>query len=303
MANHKDKKLKNNKNADQPKKAKNKAKKTGGMKSFLKAATILTIIVMVAAICYGFAKLEDFVRNEICRENESSIPLMLIDKPDWLNQELLKRINETARMGEERLSFRPDTASVVARNLDSHFKWLTDIRVHTTAEAVEVYAKYRKPVAILKTDGGEYYVDDELVALDFIPINTFRIIEITGFKNKAKPLPGQYLREDDIAAGLKLIRLLQQMDMQQTKKLIYEIQSIDVSNYNKRGAAVSQLIIRTIDGVEVLWGAEPGQAAANVESPEEQKLMSLYKMFRTRGTLKPQTPEEYKYIDLRYPKE
>jgi len=301
MASQKDnKKVKPSaKNGGTAKKAKSKARKTGGAKSFLKAATIITIIIMIAGICYGFVKLESFVRFELCRENESSVSLRLIDKPEWLNQELLKRINETARMGDERLTFKPDTAAVVARHLDNHLKWLTDISVRTTAEAIEVSAKYRKPIAQLNTDGGMYYVDEDLVALDYIPINTFKILEITGFKNRQKPVPGQYWREDDIAAGVKLIRILQQMDRQQTKKLIYEIQSIDVSNYNKRGSEVSQLIIKTIDGPEVLWGAEPGQAAANIEPPEEEKLMSLYQMFRTKGTLK----GEYKYIDLRFPKE
>ncbi len=295
MASQKD----NKKTSVQVKKPRSRTRKHGGAKNFLKAATIITIIVMVAAICYGFVKLENFIRYDLNHENESSVPLVLLDKPDWLNQELLKRINETARMGDERLPVKPDTASIVARNLDSHLKWLTDIYVRTTAEGIEVSAKYRKPVARLNTDGGMYYVDDELIALDYIPINTFKILEITGFKNRQKPVPGNNWREDDIAAGVKLIRMLQQMDRTQTKKLIYEIESIDVSNYSKRGSAVSQLIIKTIDGPEVLWGAEPGQAIANIEPPEEEKLMSLYQMFRAKGTLK----GEYKYIDLRYPKD
>ncbi len=287
------------KNGVPVKKIKTRTRKTGNTKSFLKAATILTIIVMIAAICYGFVKLETFIRHDLNHENESSVELRLVDKPDWLNQELLKRINDTARMGGDRLPITPDTASVVARYLDDHLKWLSDISVRTTADAIEVSAKYRKPIAMLNTDGGMYYVDESLIALDYIPINTFKILEITGFKNKQKPVPGQHWREDDIAAGVKLIRMLQQMDRMQTRKLIYEIESIDVSNYSKRGSTVSQLIIKTIDGPEVLWGAEPGQAVANIEPPEEEKLMSLYQMFRAKGTLK----GEYKYIDLRYPQQ
>lgn len=279
-------------------KPKKKTRKANA-KNLFKAATVIILLVMIGAICYGFVKLENFVRHDFYNEHESSVPLHLVDKPEWLNQELLKRIDETAKMGLDRLPVEPETAEMVARNLDSHFKWLTDITVRTTNEAIEVRAKYRKPVASIKTQGGVYYVDEELVALDYIPINTLSIVNITGFMNKDKPVPGQLWREDDIAAAVKLVRMLQEMDKGQTKKLVYEIESIDVSNYNNRSSAVSQLIIRTIDGPEILWGAEPGQAAANMEMPEEEKLMSLYQMFRDKGTLK----GKYKYIDLRSPKD
>ena len=280
-------------------KPKTRRNRKGNTKNLFRAATVITMLVMIGGICYGFVKLEDFVRNDLYNEHESSVPLRLVDRPDWVNQELLKRINETAKMGLERLPIEPATAEMVARNLDSHLKWLTDISVRTAHDVIEVRAKYRKPVASLKTQGGTFYVDQEFYALDYIPMNSLSIVEITGFKNKEKPIPGQPWREDDIAAAVKLIRMLQEMDKGQTKKLIYEIESVDVSNFNKRGSSVSQLIIKTIDGPEILWGAEPGQAVANVEMPEEQKLMSLYEMFRTKGTLK----GKYKYIDLRYPKD
>ena len=71
-----------------------------------------------------------------------------------------------------------------------------------------------------------------------------------------------------------------------------------MSNFRRSGATLSHIIIKTTDGIEILWGAEPGQAAANIEMSEEEKLSSLYQMFRLHGTLK----GKYKYIDLRYPK-
>lgn len=279
-------------------KIKRKSSKTPSTKNILRAATTLTILLMIGGICFGFVKLEKFVRYRIFQEDESSVPLKLLDAPDWLNQEIIKRINETAKMGLDKLPVEPATAEMVYRNLDNHLKWLTDISVQATAEAIELKATYRKPIAILRTAGDVYYVDQDLYVLDYITINTLNIVEITGFKNKTRPVPGQLLREDDIEAAIKLIKMLQKMDEGHTKKLVYEIESIDVSNYNRRGSSISQLIIKTIDGPDVLWGAEPGQAAANIEAPEEEKLSSLYNIFRSRGTLK----GNYKYIDLRYPK-
>jgi hypothetical protein len=278
----------------------NRKSRKGSNKNLFRALSVTAILVMLGGICYGFVKLEDFVRNDIVNEQESSVRLVPVDKPDWVNQELLKRINETAKMGLNRLPVVPETAKMVQQNLENHLKWLTDITVRTTNDAIEMRAKYRKPVALLKTNGGMYYVDEDLFALDYIPINSLSIVEITGFRNKQNPIPGRPWREDDIAAAVKLIRMLQEMDKGQKRKLIYEIESVDVSNYSKRGSSVSQLIIKTIDnGPEILWGAEPGQAAANVEMSEEEKLMSLYEMFRSKGTLK----DKYKYIDLRYPKD
>ncbi len=280
-----------------------KAKKTSsknknsGFKNALTIAAFATIIVMIGGICFGFAKMEDYVRYDICAEHQSSVPLRLVDKPDWVNQALLKRINTTAKMSLERLPFEPATAKMVARNLHSHLKWLTNITVKTTHNAIEVRADYRRPIAKLQTDDGIYYVDENMVALDYIPINNISIVEITGFKNRQKPIPGELWREDDIAAGVKLIRMLQAMDTHQPKKLIYHIESVDVSNYNKRGASVSQLVIKTVNGPDILWGAEPGQAEANMERSEEEKLMSLYQLFRTKGTLQ----GKYRYIDLRDP--
>jgi hypothetical protein len=281
------------------KKTPRRKSRKGSNKNLLKVLTIATMLVMIGGLCYGFVRLEDFVRNEINNELQSSVELVAVDKPDWVNQQLLRRINETAAMGLDRLPAIPSTAKMVQRNLDNHLKWLTDINVRTTNDAIEVRAKYRKPVALLETEGGKYYVDQELFALDYMPISGLGIVEITGFSNRERPIPGNKWREDDIAAAVKLIRMLQEMDKGQKRKLIYEIKSVDVSNYNKRGSSVSQLIIKTIDGPEILWGAQPGQAAANIEMPEEQKLMSLYEMFRSKGTLK----GKYKYIDLRYPKD
>jgi hypothetical protein len=261
-------------------------------------AVIFAFIVVFVAIGVGFMFLERFVKSNM-NLNEKTVPVQLVDFPDWGDTELKEKIISTAGSN---IKLTEDVALRVGENL-AMFAWLYDIKVQVSNNAIAVSAKYRKPVGIINDHDQQFYVDDELVILDYIPMRKLPMVEITG-------VPGHLLswrnvgakwQRDDVAAAVELLALLARMDSQvvPNKPLLAEIKSIDMSNFSgRRSASQPHIVLYAKDGTEIRWGAKKGQWQRYLEAKDEEKLTLLYNTYQELGTVQLRAAQKGSFIDL-----
>jgi len=84
------------------------------------------------------------------------------------------------------------------------------------------------------------------------------------------------------------------------KPLLYEIDRIDVGNFNGReNTQHPHIVMYAKDNTQIIWGAEVGKWQRYLESTDEQKLAKLYGYYKEYGTLSGGA----KYINLRDPQD
>jgi len=279
------------------KKKKRKAGRFGpALISILKVSAVACAVVAVVAILY-FA--EKYVKSS---NPVNTGPLVLADTPGWVSEELKAKILVAA--GGKTFRLDEDTAYLVVNNLAS-IAWLDEVQVQTTDKSVRVNAKFRKPIALIKSALHKFYVDVEQVVLDFVPMPNLPIVEVKGLSPIAKTPPlGKVWRQDDLAAAVLILDRLDQRDKDKSvapdKPLLYEIGSIDVSNFNgRRNTGQPHIVLYTTDNTPIIWGAEIGKWQQHLESTDEQKLAKLYGYYKEYGTLLGGA----KYINLRDPQD
>ena len=230
--------------------------------------------------------------------------LELVDTPVWVNEQLKDKIYNAATAGGEDLTLDDDAARTVQQNLESRLVWLEQVMVRTTSNSIRIKAKWRRPVAIIKMGGRKlFYVDGQMVVLDFVPVEGLPIVWISGLSRiKPKPVPGQTLFRDDIAAAIAVIEKLDRMDamLSPDKPLLYEIERIDMSNFNGRKSKNdSHIVLYTRDDTPIFWGCEVETWQRYMEATDEEKLAKLYEYYKSCGTLM----GSVKHINLRYPQD
>ena len=260
-------------------------------------------LILFSALCIAAAIAAVFVLLD--RHNKRSSlgdrvgPLELLDKPAWFNAQLVQKVHSATGASEFRLD--ESTARTVAQNLQS-MAWLYDVKVRTTGSSVEVSAKYRRPVGLLRRSGTTYYIDSDAVVLEYLPIEGLTIVEIKGFSARSIPPAGDTMANDDIAAAIKLLAVLETMDQISTPltPLLGEIASIDMSNLDgKKNRRKAHIVLYAKDGTQVNWGAAYGRSARYLEASEKEKVAMLYEFYTQHGTIQ----GKVKYIELRNPQE
>ena len=263
---------------------------------------VLAVIFVFGAIGVGFVYLDRYVKK-VAPAWGSTISVELVEPPSWINESLQERIISAAtglwRGGDVKLE--EDTARLIQSNLERDIAWLRNIKVHTTYNKVFIEADYRKPVALVKMGLQKFYVDAELVVLDFISMTHLPIVNIKSpLKITNGPQPGEVLQHDDIAEAVAILARLDRMDKLVTpdKPLLFEIDSIDVSNFKGRQSdRYAHIVLYTKDNTEIIWGAEIDAWAQHLEAKDEEKLAKLYNYYKEFGLL----TGGAKYIDLRTP--
>lgn len=258
----------------------------------LKAAAIVFVI---AGIGVGFV----FLDRAIIFDKHAV--LTLINPPSWATQELEAKIFKAAKASGEDLKIDEDLAANVYRNLTNNVAWLSDIKVRVHNDKLWIIADWRKPVAMIKIANGKIYVDKDLIVLDYVPIPTLGIVEVTGLASLKAPPDGQVFRGDDLAAAVSILTKLSMMDEKVTpeKPLLLNIAKIDVTNFNgRKKASAPHIKLYTTNDTEIIWGAEFGTWQRYAEATDEQKLANLYGYYKEFGTFK-----DAKYINLRQPQD
>jgi hypothetical protein len=271
----------------------------------LKVSALACVFVAVGVILY-FA--EHYLRS--ARSSEAS-PVVLVDVPSWVPSNLRAKVIASAG---KNLKLDDNAARTVAQNLAS-VAWLDHVNVRVAPEGIRIEARWRKPLALIKTDQTSFYIDAGRVVLDFVempglPVVTIKGVSacggpkesaIGGFEPAIEPDIRRDLRRD-LTAAMELLALLDRMDRDLVphKPLLGLIDGVDVSNFNgRKNGSDPHIVLYTKDNTQIVWGAEIGAWARYLEAKDEDKLAKLYTYYKEHGTLS----TEAKYINLRDPQD
>jgi hypothetical protein len=263
---------------------------------------VLAVVCVLCGIVIGLMFLEKYVKETVPAAR-GSVDLELADVPLWASDQLKDKVRAAATANGVHLVLDQDTALSVHRNIEQLIVWLDEVEVRTIHDRLRVEAQWRKPVALVKSGLIKFYVDAERVVLDFVPIPDLPIVEIKGLPpiTKIPPL-GEVWQRDDLAAAVMILYRLDQRDKSLTsgKPLLYEIDRIDVSNFNGRqNSRHAHIILYSKDNTEIIWGAEVGKWQQHLESTDQEKLAKLYGYYEDYGTLSGGA----RYINLREPRD
>lgn len=270
-----------------------------GLKSILK---VLVVACVLGGAAMGLTLLERYVkRTAPIPQGTGNITLAAV--PTWVNEQLQEKLRSAARANEAELRLDENAAASARRNIRKRVAWIDNVKVQTTDDGLIVEGNWRKPVAVIQSGPPKFYVDNESVVLDYIPMPNLPIVEITGLSMATKMPPlGEVWQCKDLAAAITIIERLTQMDraLVPDKPLLYQIDRINVSNYNGReNKHRPHIVLYSIDNTEIIWGAEVDQWQRHLESTDEQKLAKLYSYYKEFGTLS----GGVKYINLRDPRD
>ena len=265
-----------------------------GLIRLLKISSIALIVVAIGTFLI-FA--EKYVRTT---NPTGTGPVVFVNTPEWIGEQLKSKIlgyadGKTFQLNEQ-------AAEVVAKNLSAS-AWISEIKAITTDREIQIYATFRKPIALINSGLSPFYVDAEQVVLDYVPMPHLLIVEIKGLSPLQKmPRYGDVWNSKDLAAAIKLLNRINRMDKEitPTKPLLREIASIDMENYNgRKSRSRPHIVLFTRDNTEIQWGAELGAWQKYLESTDEQKLAKLYGYYQANNTLS----AGVKYINLRDPRD
>ena len=258
---------------------------------------ILAILSLLGAVAVGLVLLDRYVAKTSPVAAEFG-PLELLDKPDWFGSSLVSKVQAAA--GGAQFPLDKTTARVVADNLQS-MPWLYEVKAQTTNNSVQVSAKYRRPIALIRQSKAMYYIDLDMVVLDHLPIDTLATVRIKGFSARP-PRIGDTWSANDVAAAVRLLTAIERMDEISTPEapLLNEIASIDVSNFGgRKSSRRPHIVLYAKDGTQVFWGAAYGESARYLEASEREKIAMLYQFYKDHSTIQ----GKVKYIELRHPQE
>jgi len=257
---------------------------------------ILGVSAAVVVVGVGFLLSERYLRTS---RQVAMGPLVLEDIPAWVDQSPPLHEKIKTVVGGVYFPLQENVAPALAADL-STLAWLDHVQVQVTPDDVRIRAFWRRPVALLEIGTARFYVDQDLVVLDYLDLPHLGIKRVTGVQWPRVPLPGEVLDGNDLKEAIDLLALLGCMDIRTTptKPLLAEIEGVDVSNFQgRRSAKAPHVVLFTKDGTQVIWGVEIGTWAKHLEARDEEKLARLYSYYKECGTLMGQV----KYIDLRAP--
>jgi hypothetical protein len=262
----------------------------------------LFFIFFVVSVVAGFAYLDGYVQKQTITPSTQPRTIELTNPmPSWVSDEIKNRVYAAASTATAGQNQDDALARTIQQNVRRLVPWLDDIRVQTTYTKILISGQWRKPLAVVTASKAKYYLDTDLIVLDYIPITNLSIVTVDGLEFDKPPALGQVWRGDDLAAALAVLSRLEKMDSAVTpnKPLLREIDKIDVSNFDgRKNKREPHITLLTKEGTEIIWGAEIGAWQRHLESPDDDKLAKLYTYYQQAGTL-----SSVKYINLRDPRQ
>ena len=253
---------------------------------------VSAVICVLAAIVAGFV----FLKRAIPLSQKTLTP-QLVSPPAWVTDQLEKEIYSAAKANNETLKLDEDIARSVQNNLARRVAWLDKVNVRVTNAQILIEGQWRRPVAMIKRGLYRFYVDAQLVVLDYVPLPALPIVEVKGLSVlPSPPSPGEVWQKEDLGAAVAILVRLAKRDRLLTdgKPLLYEISSIDVDNFaGLKDDRASHIILYAGD-TEIIWGAELEKWKQHLESTDAQKIAKLYFHYKEHGTLQ----SGVKYINL-----
>jgi hypothetical protein len=265
------------------------------------ALTVSLIVCLLAGVGIGFTFLDKYIRKNV-PVSQTIGCLELVGPPPWLNEPLKRKIYAAAGADGEDFRLDEDAAASVQNNLARNISWLDKVRVQATHESIRIRALWRKPLALVRFGQAKFYVDADAVVLDYVPMPNLPIVQIRGLSVLPEvPRLGEVWQRDDLAAALAILGRLDRMDklVMPDSPLLYEIDSIDVTNFNGRSDGnAPHIVLYAKDCTEIVWGVQYGMWQRYLEAPDEEKFARLYSYYKEYGSL-----GGAKFINLREPQE
>ena len=300
------------------KKKRSKRKNSDSFMTGLKVAlSIMFLTILVAGGAIGLIYMDRFVN--VHQTQNKTLPVNLYyhgQKPEWLQQEWYDVIYSTA--GGRELSRSKNLAREIQGRL-AQIPWLYNTTVKINSDEIGIISDYRRPVGLVRLGRSrKVYLDIDMTVLDYIPVNSIPVIEISGLASTQVPEPGQQWLAEDAVAAVELLNLLYMADFHfrqerenvtvsspekkiPEKPLLNEIESINVSNFAARKSrSAPNIVLTVVDGTKVHWGAAWNQANVYFEADEKDKLARLYQFFMDHHST---LGGAAKYIELRWPQD
>ncbi|HBG78038.1 MAG TPA: hypothetical protein DDW84_04200 [Phycisphaerales bacterium] len=262
---------------------------------------IFAAIVVCVAVVVGFVFLDRYVKANLKLEKKT-VPIHLLNFPDWGSEELKQKIVAEAAGDSKDLKLSDSAAMRIGENI-AEFSWLYNTKVQIGNQAIVIDAQYRLPVALIKTNDSQYFIASDLVVLDYVNISKLPIVEITGVPAHRLTWRsvGTKWDSEDVVAAVELLALFARMDSEVVpdKPLLAEIKSIDMSNFNgRRSSSQPHIVLYAKDGTEIRWGAQKGAWQRYLEARDEEKLTLLYNTYQELGTVQLRAAQKGAFIDL-----
>jgi len=256
----------------------------------------------IGVIWIGFKDLEKYVRCAVPVSEKIGL-LEIINPPWWINEQLKWKIYEAATANGEDLRLDEDSARTVQQNLERSLAWLTQIKVQTTSRNIRISGNWRRPIAFVEVDNERFYLDTDMVVLDFVEIQHLPIVKIEGISAIERiPVVGTKMDQADLKEAVAILARLDRRDSfdRKSKRLLYEISRLDIRNFNGRKSSTKpHIVLYATDDTEIIWGAELDKWHRHLEVKDELKIARLYSYYSQKGTLL----GGVKYINLRDPQE
>jgi hypothetical protein len=273
--------------------------RTSTVRGLLK--TLLFVCVLIAVLA-GFAFLEGYVKKQSAGSQGTRTIEIAVDTPAWLSDEIKNRVYAAAAAEVNNGGDDENIAASVQRDIRQTVPWLNDARVQITHNSIRISGRWRKPIAVVTADKSKFFLDADLVVLDYVPLKDLSVVTVSGLEfAKKTPTPGEVWQGEDLAAGLAVLNKIERMDatVSAKKPLLREIDRIDVGNFDgRRNKREPHIVLYTKTNTQIIWGAEIGAWQRHLESPDDDKLAKLYTYYQQHGTL-----SDVKYINLRDPRQ
>ncbi len=248
-----------------------------------------TILIFACSgiIVFGLHRLERYVRT-LPIFTSSQVTVSLYSQPEWMSKALASEILTKSFVPiRDKLAYLHHTGQddklpeILAKQLSKNpwVKRVIWVR-RTFAGSVVINCTFREPLAKVKSGNWYYLVDFQGHLLpgkySAGALDGCGLMEIKGVAG-AVPSAGKLWENEDLQAGLKIVKLIRTMPFRK------QIKAIDVTNYNGRiNPASCWIVLITNRNTIIKWGRPPGKENG-LEIPAEQKLALLAGIYKRQG--------------------
>ncbi|MFQ5490807.1 MAG: cell division protein FtsQ/DivIB [Phycisphaerae bacterium] len=231
------------------------------------------VLVVVAALCVGMARLDRYVHAD--ERFTGPAKLVLVNVPDGLEKIVREHLAPVSRTGWTEQELCRRMADRLAESA-----WVR--RVNSVRRlpigVIEIRCAYRTPTAMVQSQDGFVLLDGEGVRLPGLYPYSSSFSLIQGVAGRA-PEPGERWEAGDVEAGLSLWKLMSAEPFED------QVSAVLVHNYAGRENPEAAHIELATDraGGRVIWGSAPGEEIE--ENSAAQKMAILRHNHRLHGRI------------------
>jgi len=252
------------------------------------AAVAAGTIIVGCGILYGMASLREGVRCSPSYQ-VSAESLRLVKGPAWMTPAIVAELDVTALDPDFPDHFSLLDEGVSERIAAAYMRcpWVEcverivkhDPRVDPSTPPLEVFLKFRRPIAFVQARDGFYLVDDKGVRLPGAyrepHLGGMALLVIQGV-NSSAPEVGRKWADAGLVAG---VRVAEAVDL---RRETFHLTYVDVSNVGgRRDPRDTEIALFTLNDTRIKWGKPPTPEAAMLgEKTPEEKVSYLDYVFK-----------------------